>query len=59
MLDALVLLDKAKRAQDACISAVAQLARHYRCSPDTLSGVVAAGRIRSTADRGAAAGAVS
>ena len=38
MLDALVLHGKAKRTQDAYISAVAQLARYYRCSPDTLSG---------------------
>jgi len=38
MLDALVLHGKAQRTQDAYISAVAQLARHYRRSPDTLSG---------------------
>jgi site-specific recombinase XerD len=38
MLDALVLHGKAKRTQEAYISAVAQLARYYRCSPDTLSG---------------------
>ncbi len=38
MLDALVLHGKAKRTQEAYISAVAQLARHYRRSPDTLSG---------------------
>ena len=38
MLDALVLHGKAKRTQEAYISAVAQLARHYRRSPDLLSG---------------------
>lgn len=38
MLDALVLHGKARRTQQAYISAVAQLARYYRCSPDTLSG---------------------
>lgn len=38
MIDALVLHGKAARTQEAYVSAVAQLARHYRCSPDTLSG---------------------
>ena len=38
MLDALVLHGKAPRTQEAYISAVAQLARHYRRSPDTLDG---------------------
>ena len=38
MLDALVLHGKATRTQEAYISAVAQLARYYRRSPDTLSG---------------------
>jgi site-specific recombinase XerD len=38
MVDALVLHGKAERTREAYISAVAQLARHYRCSPDTLSG---------------------
>jgi hypothetical protein len=38
MLEALVLHGKAQRTQEAYISAVAQLARHYRRSPDTLSG---------------------
>jgi integrase/recombinase XerD len=38
MIDALVLHGKAARTQQAYIAAVAQLARHYRRSPDTLSG---------------------
>ena len=38
MLDALVLHGKAPRTQEAYISAVAQLARHYRRSPDSLNG---------------------
>lgn len=38
MIDALVLHGKAARTQQAYLSAVAQLARHYRRSPDTLSG---------------------
>jgi integrase/recombinase XerD len=38
MIDALVLHGKAARTQQAYISAVAQLARHYRRRPDTLSG---------------------
>jgi len=38
MLDALVLHGKAARTQEAYISAVAQLARYYGRSPDTLSG---------------------
>lgn len=33
-----------KRTQDAYISAVAQLARHYRRSPDTLSGAEIEGK---------------
>lgn len=37
MLDALVLHGKAARTQEAYISAVAQLARYYGRSPDTLS----------------------
>lgn len=37
MLDALVLHGKAARTQEAYVSAVAQLARHYRRSPDTLT----------------------
>ena len=37
MLDALVLRGMATRTQEAYIDAVARLARHYRCSPDTLS----------------------
>jgi site-specific recombinase XerD len=38
MLDALVLHGKAARTREAYVSAVAQLARHYRRSPDALSG---------------------
>ncbi len=38
MIDALVLHGKAARTQQSYIAAVAQLARHYRRSPDTLSG---------------------
>ncbi len=38
MMDALVLHGKAKRTQEAYVAAVAHLARHYRRSPDTLSG---------------------
>jgi integrase len=38
MIDALVLHGKAARTQQTYIAAVAQLARHYRRSPDTLSG---------------------
>jgi integrase len=38
MIDALVLHGKAKRTQQSYIAAVAQLARHYRRSPDALSG---------------------
>jgi len=38
MIDALVLHGKAARTQESYIGAVAQLARHYRCSPDVLSG---------------------
>ena len=38
MIDALVLHGKAARTQEAYIAAVAQLARYYRRSPDTLSG---------------------
>jgi integrase/recombinase XerD len=38
MIDALVLHGKAERTQQAYVGAVAQLARHYRRSPDTLSG---------------------
>jgi integrase len=38
MLDALVLHGKAARTQEAYISAVAQLARYYGRSPETLSG---------------------
>jgi integrase len=38
MIDALVLQGKAQRTQQTYIAAVAQLARHYRRSPDTLSG---------------------
>lgn len=38
MINALVLHGKAERTQQAYISAVAQLARHYRRSPDSLSG---------------------
>lgn len=38
MLDALVLHGKAARTQEAYVGAVAQLARHYRRSPDALSG---------------------
>jgi site-specific recombinase XerD len=38
MIDALVLHGKAARTQEAYVSAVAQLARHYRRSPDSLSG---------------------
>ena len=37
MLDALVLRGMATRTQEAYIDAVARLARHYRCSPDTLT----------------------
>lgn len=38
MIDALVLHGKAARTQEAYVAAVAHLARHYRRSPDTLSG---------------------
>lgn len=38
MIDALVLHGKAARTQEAYVGAVAQLARYYRRSPDTLSG---------------------
>lgn len=38
MIDALVLHGKAARTQEAYVCAVAQLARFYRRSPDTLSG---------------------
>lgn len=38
MIDALVLHGKAARTQEAYVSAIAQLARHYRRSPDRLSG---------------------
>jgi site-specific recombinase XerD len=38
MIDALVLHGKAARTQEAYVGAVAQLARFYRRSPDTLSG---------------------
>ena len=37
MLDALVLRGMALRTQEAYIDAVARLARHYRCGPDTLT----------------------
>ena len=37
MLDALVLRGKALRTQEACVEALARLARHYRRSPDTLT----------------------
>jgi site-specific recombinase XerD len=37
MLDALVLRGYAARTQEAYIEAVAHLARHYHCRPDTLS----------------------
>lgn len=37
MLEALVLRGMAARTQEAYIDAVARLARHYRCSPDTLT----------------------
>lgn len=37
MLDALMLRGMALRTQESYIDAVARLARHYKCSPDTLS----------------------
>jgi site-specific recombinase XerD len=37
MLDAMVLSGKADRTQEAYVGAVFGLARHYHCSPDTLS----------------------
>ena len=38
MIDALILHGKAARTQESYVGAVAQLARHYRCSPEALSG---------------------
>ena len=34
MIDALILHGKAARTQESYVGAVAQLARHYRCSPE-------------------------
>jgi integrase/recombinase XerD len=38
MIDAMVLRGMAARTQKAYVSAVAALARHYRCSPEQLGG---------------------
>lgn len=36
MIDAMVLRGMAQRTQQAYLSVVAQLAKHYHCSPDRL-----------------------